>query len=95
MVAELKSRESEARAAALHARMLKDTHSKGRRAANPPNIKPKMTPDDVNKQWARAVAKKGLSLSFVELRCCWLSTKLLSVAIAISTERHGTTETAI
>ena len=68
MVSELKKRESETKAAAVH-----HAHSKGWRAAKPPaadlnqpTFKAKMTPADVNKQWARAVAKKALPLTFVD-----------------------------
>ena len=67
VVAELKKRESETKAAAVH-----HAHSEGWRAAKPPaadlnqpTFKAKMTPADVNKQWARAVAKTGL-LTFVD-----------------------------
>ena len=68
VVAELKKRESETKAAAVH-----HAHSEGWRAAKPPaadlnqpTFKAKMTPADVNKQWARAVAKKALPLTFVD-----------------------------
>ena len=73
VVAERKKRESETKAAALHQRMLEDAHSEGQQAAKPPKADPnqptfkaKTTPADVNKQWARAVAKKALPLTFVD-----------------------------